>query len=93
MAETIIDKLKNEKVGWEETLRLRISIYKTTIVQIKQREFELKKAKQSKYQALKQVKEAKMKVKKLDSKIKCLPSRVRRWNRDNFGKVIDSMEK
>lgn len=83
-----LDELKQEKKSWEESLKIRTSVYKATIRLVKDKELELKKSKQTKYQAQKQVKEAKNKIKKLDAKIHSLPSRLRSWTKQNPGKAL-----
>jgi hypothetical protein len=83
-----LDELKLEKKSWEESLKIRTTMYKAIISSVKDTEYVLKKAKSAKYQAQKKVKEAKMRIKKLDLKIHSLPSRLRSWTKKNPGKAL-----
>ena len=68
-----IKQLVEEKKSWEESVKIRKASYKGAVLELKQKERELKRAKHVKYLTYKMLKVAENNVKYFDTKIKTLP--------------------
>lgn len=87
----LMDKLREQKAGYTNGVRMAQMIYDASKKDVKNAELELKKAKSNNYQAQKKLKALKKEVEKLDKKIKTLPTYLRTWAKNNPGKALDTV--
>jgi hypothetical protein len=92
MTKEIIEELKSIEDSWKLSIKLRTEAYKTASIFLKEKERDFNNAKRVKNLTYRQLKESKEMFKKAREKRVSYPSRVRRWTKSNFGKVLDKME-
>ena len=88
-----IEKLKEELKGWQQSVLVRDAARQGLKISVEQKEDEIEELKYHLYLAQKDWKVAREKVEYYQKKIIVLPSKVRRWNKDNVGKVFDYFER
>ena len=89
----IMEELKNKVDKWEMAISFAEHSKRCARENLKKQEEELKKGKHRVYIAVKNWNEAKREYKKAFEILKRYPRAKRNWAFNNFGKVIDMMNK
>lgn len=89
----VIDDLKNKVVESESLVKDTRNLYLICKQDVKDAEIELKKAKKYLYRSHKNWVRAKNILEKSKSKLSRYPRESRTWAKNNFGKVMETIEK
>ena len=88
----IIEKLKEEWAGWEESIMIRRQAYLAAKEHMNALEEEYRQSRSIFNKTYKDWKEARNEAIRAKRRFKTYPYRARQWAKNNFGKVWDLIE-
>jgi hypothetical protein len=89
----IIECLKREWDGWEESVMIRRQAYLTAKENMRLMENKYRESRSIYNKAYKEWREARIEAERAKRRFKTYPYRIRQWAKQNFGKVWEMIER